>query len=482
MEAGPEIRPRGKFLAQLRFHPDDELRRQESLEAHFLGKLPAYGGDYRIEDGRGGYRWVRIHGLCQRDPQGQPLRMAGSVTDIDAQKHAEVEVRESEARYERAMTGSNEAHWDWNLKTGEQYMSPRMREMYGFPAGAVISTRAQFSEQTPIHPDDRARWQAAIADHLSGKTPRYDIEYRVVHPAGEVCWLHVRGQCSRDANGNPTVFAGSSIDITDRKHAEMENERLEVQLRQSQKLEPMGTLAGGIAHDFNNILAAILGYGELAQKQAAPGNYIKLTVSDSGIGIPKELLDRIFDPFFTTKEVGVGTGLGLSLVHGIVSDLRGGIDVRSKLGGGTTFSVYFPWDGSTIAPKQADEAIPNGRGQTILLVDDEEALVRIGEEIVAELGYEPVGFVSSIAALAALRSSPYRFDAVLTDQTMPGMTGSELAGEVRKLRQDIPIVLISGYVGPATAARARAMGASDVLAKPPASREPAVLLARLLRR
>ncbi|MFN0316664.1 MAG: PAS domain-containing protein [Burkholderiales bacterium] len=603
LDAGPELRSREKFLAQLRFHPDDERRRQNSLEAHFVGKAPAYGGDYRVEDGQGGYRWVRIHGLCQRDTMGKPFRMAGSIADIDAQKRAEAEVRESEARYERAMTGSNEAHWDWNLQTGEQYLSLRMRDMYGFPQGVAIDTRAKFSQHLPIHPDDRARWQAAIAGHLSGKTPRYDIEYRVVHPPGEVRWLHARGKCSLDAHGKPALFSGSSTDITDRKHAEMEKERLEVQLRQSQKLEAMGTLAGGIAHDFNNILAAILGYGELAQKEAAAGSslkrridnimnagqrakslverilafsrsgisaqvlvhvqsavaetldileaslpprvqferellagnaalmgdatqihqvvmnlctnaiqalkpggmasvrlevvkldhpvmtttrfisageYIRLSVRDSGIGIPKELLDRIFDPFFTTKEVGVGTGLGLSLVHGIVSDLRGSIDVRSNPSGGTTFVVYFPWDGSIAAPKQTDETLPAGNGQTILFVDDEEALVRVGEEMVAELGYEPAGFVSSSAALEAFRASPQRFDVVLTDETMPQMTGSELAREIRKLRSDIPIVLISGYAGPATAERARAMGANDVLAKPLASRELAGLLARLL--
>ena len=202
---------------------------------------------------------------------------------------------------------------------------------------------------------------------------------------------------------------------------------------------------------------------------------------DSGTGIAPQLLERIFDPFFTTKGVGVGTGLGLSLVHGIVADLGGGIDVESRVGAGSTFTVYLPWQGSAQAAEPQDEPVAGGSGETILLIDDEEALVRLGEEMMAELGYEPVGFASSTAALETFRATPQRFDAVLSDEAMPEMTGSELAREIRRIRPDIPVVLMSGYVTPALAASARDLGIKDVLAKPLAVRDIARSLAGALR-
>jgi CheY-like chemotaxis protein len=219
----------------------------------------------------------------------------------------------------------------------------------------------------------------------------------------------------------------------------------------------------------------------VATSRLAPGRYVCVTVRDSGSGIAPAVLERIFDPFFTTKEAGVGTGLGLSLVHGIVTDLGGGIEVDSQLGAGSTFTVYLPWHGQTQAGQRVDEPIAGGSGETVLLVDDEEPLVRLGEEMLAELGYEPVGFASSVAALQSFRAAPERFAVVLSDESMPGMTGSELVAEIRRIRRDIPILMMSGFVSPALAARAREAGVIEVLAKPLVSREIARSLAGALR-
>jgi CheY-like chemotaxis protein len=213
----------------------------------------------------------------------------------------------------------------------------------------------------------------------------------------------------------------------------------------------------------------------------APGRYVRLRVQDTGSGIPPHVLERIFDPFFTTKEVGVGTGLGLSLVHGIVAELGGGIDIESHVGEGSTFTVYMPWQSDVSAPQAVAEKVQPGTGETILLVDDEETLVRLGEEMIAELGYEPVGFTSSVAALATFREAPERFNAVLSDEAMPDMTGSELALEIRKIRPDIPIVLMSGYVTTALSSRARDAGVVEVLNKPLVRRDIARSLAGALR-
>ena len=210
------------------------------------------------------------------------------------------------------------------------------------------------------------------------------------------------------------------------------------------------------------------------------GKYIRLLVQDSGVGIAPAVLERIFEPFFTTKQVGVGAGLGLSLVHSIVSDLGGAVDVESDPGRGSAFTVFLPCHGRVSQTFPAVEELPRGAGQTILLVDDQEPLVCVGQEMLAELGYDAVGFTSGTSALAAFRKNPQHFSAVLSDETMPELSGSQLAREIRKLRVDIPIVLMSGYGGTALAAPALAAGANDVLSKPLVARDIARCLASVI--
>jgi signal transduction histidine kinase/ActR/RegA family two-component response regulator len=219
----------------------------------------------------------------------------------------------------------------------------------------------------------------------------------------------------------------------------------------------------------------------LSHGTLCPGNYVRLLVSDTGGGIPPAVLKRMFDPFFTTKRVGDGTGLGLALVHGIVADFDGVIDVATQVAVGTTFTIWLPAAG--IMPRlQAEPAreVPRGNGETVMIVDDERPLVALAEETLAELGYEPVGFDSSVAALQAFRAEPQRFDLVLTDETMPDLTGTELASEIRRLRPDISILLMSGYSGAQLLERAQAAGVLEVLRKPLVRRDIAEPVARAL--
>jgi PAS domain S-box-containing protein len=511
---------------------------------------------------------------------------------------------ESEERYALAMEGANEGHWDWDVATDRVFLSAKMKMLSGIEKDCPITTRREWMAETVVHPDDIARRDAALDEHFAGHTPGYECEYRVRHASDTWCWLLARGRCLRDAAGEPYRFVGSALDITQQKQAQIEKEHLEAQLRQSQKMEAIGTLAGGIAHDFNNILGAILGYGELAHQQSpqgsalrryldnvmhaaerakalvdrilgfsrsglgervpmnvqsvieetlellaaslppeirlekrldagqaavigdathlhqvamnlctnaihamkhggvlsvdlvcvelnerrtlsrgtlAPGSYLRLGVGDTGSGIPAETLERMFDPFFTTKDVGRGTGLGLSLVHGIVIELGGAIEVTTQAGAGTRFEIWLPvTHESGTPPVTAVREPTRGNGEVVMIVDDELPLVALAEEMLAELGYEPVGFNASSEALQAFRAEPQRFDLVLTDEAMPDLIGTELASEIRLLRPTILIILMSGYGGAQLSKRALALGVNEVLRKPLQRRDLAESLARVL--
>src|SRR5208282_6071570 len=219
----------------------------------------------------------------------------------------------------------------------------------------------------------------------------------------------------------------------------------------------------------------------LSRGSVAPGSHVRLTVSDQGSGIAPEVLERMFDPFFTTKGIGEGTGLGLSVVHGIVTDFGGAINIDTSLGQGSTIEIWLPLAGETADASQIEPGeLPRGRGAVIMIIDDEPALVALTEEMLAELDYEPVGFNSSAAALHAFRGAPKRFDAVLTDEAMPDLAGTELAREIMKIAPTIPVVLMSGYGGTQLIQRATAIGINEVLRKPLQLRDIAESLARVL--
>jgi len=221
----------------------------------------------------------------------------------------------------------------------------------------------------------------------------------------------------------------------------------------------------------------------LSNGMLRPGHYVRLIVEDSGTGMDAATLSRIFEPFFTTKEIGRGTGLGLSLVHAIITDAGGAIDVHSILEQGSTFTIYLPRAQS--APDTAEEAatpLPRGNGERVLLVEDEANLLTMTAEVLTRLGYEPASFSDSQTALAAFEAEPRSFDVVITDDVMPGLTGTGLAQRLHRRRPDLPIVLVSGYCGPALTRLALITGVSELLAKPLQSRQIATTLARVLHR
>ncbi|MCJ7540531.1 MAG: PAS domain S-box protein [Desulfobacterales bacterium] len=212
----------------------------------------------------------------------------------------------------------------------------------------------------------------------------------------------------------------------------------------------------------------------------SPGSYIMLTITDTGHGIPPEVLEKIFDPFFTTKEKGEGTGMGLSVVHGIVHSHGGTIYVYSEPGKGSTFEVFFPAIESLLTSwKKIDMPIPTGT-ERILFIDDEPTIANMGKQILESIGYEVVTRTSSIEALEYFKARPNNFDLVVTDMTMPKMTGEVLASELMKVRPDIPIILCTGFSARIDEQKAMAMGIRAFVSKPILKREIAETIRKVL--
>ena len=401
----------------------------------------------------------------------------------------------------------------------------------------------------------------------------------------------------RDTTGAIMHYVAIERDVT-------HEAELETQLHQAQKMEAIGTLAGGIAHDFNNILAAIMGYAEMAlydvpegtqgrrnleqvlkagyrgkdlvkqiitfsrrseqerrpmrvspiaketlkllraslpatieirqniearsgmvladpthihqvlmnlcsnaayamrekggvleirlsdvdvtsdgaasHLELDPGSYVKLTVVDTGHGMDRATIERIFDPFFTTKKPGEGTGMGLAVVHGIVKSCGGAIVVDSDPGEGATFEVFLPRIEGDFLP-ETDLAAPMATGnERILFVDDEEDLVDMAQQMLERLGYSVVATTSSLEALEVFKAEPDHFALVITDQTMPHMTGADLAKELMRIRPDIPIILCTGFSEVITAEEAKAIGIREFVMKPFATREIAEIARHVL--
>ncbi|MBU0988421.1 MAG: PAS domain S-box protein, partial [Proteobacteria bacterium] len=205
-----------------------------------------------------------------------------------------------------------------------------------------------------------------------------------------------------------------------------------------------------------------------------PGRYVNLTISDTGHGIHQKNIDRIFDPYFTTKEVGKGTGMGLAVVHGIVTGHDGTILVQSEPGKGTTFSIFFPIiEQEAVVETKTVEKLPAGN-EKILLLDDETSIVNMTRQMLERLGYEVDTQTSPVETLALFRSKPDRFDLIITDMTMAQMTGDKLAEEILKIRPDMPIILCTGFSEKITEEKAKQLGIKAFVMKPLVKRDLAV--------
>jgi CheY-like chemotaxis protein len=218
----------------------------------------------------------------------------------------------------------------------------------------------------------------------------------------------------------------------------------------------------------------------LVNQGLSPGQYIRLSVKDTGTGMTSEVMKRVFEPFFTTKGVGQGTGMGLAVVYGIAKSLGGTITVESEPGVGSTFLVYLP---SMIIEEQAvssGEDRSLGGNERILFVDDEEMLTQLNAERLRGLGYDVVAATDSREALRIFRAGRDDFDLVISDYTMPHLTGINLARELLKARADIPVILCTGYSEAVSSEKAKEAGVRELLMKPLTRQEMAEAVRRVL--
>ena len=288
------FKKRAELIANAPYHPDDREHIASAVQAGLTGASDRADFEYRIVLPPGQVGWLRARWKILRDPHGAPLRVTGVLTDITERKRAEEELRSRQEMLDLAQKAARAVAFEWRIGSGEgqNRWSPDLEAMYGLTPGTYDGTYETWKKL--VFPEDWPAVKAAI--RRANETGDVAAEYRVIHSEGTVHWLQAKGRMFFDTERKPTRLVGFMLDVTERHQAEEELRRLERQLRQAQRLEAMGTLAGGIAHDFNNILGAILGYGEMALRDAAKGSRLRrdldsiMTAGERGRALVERIL------------------------------------------------------------------------------------------------------------------------------------------------------------------------------------------------
>ncbi len=594
--AAEEILP--AFIARI---PEEEKEALLSSVRTAIDTVSPWHWEGRFRKSADETIWFTGDAICRK--QGAEIVFYGFLMDTTERKQWEGALRESERRFKDLF---NEAPVMYVI-TENRNAVPYVRDVnnlflstLGYQRGEVIGTPLAnyYTEASRHEVFENGGYQRALrGEHLAEERGLVARDGRTIPTL-----LHTRPEYDRAGRivGTRAMF----LDITRRKRAEQESERLASALLQAQKMEAIGTLAGGIAHDFNNILSAVIGYADLSLKEVEkqtrlhmnleqilvaglrardlvqqilafsrqeerelrplqvaplvkealkllrsslpstieirqqvaanldnvladatqihriiinlctnaahameesggllsvaldqvtlsdqdvrlhpglrPGAYIRLSVQDTGRGIAPEHLTKIFDPYFTTKRKGKGTGLGLSVVHGIVSHYGGAIFAYSEPGRGTIFNAYIPAVKRPVRPAEPEEPqLPTGN-EHILLVDDEPVIIEVGQMMLEMLGYKVTACDASASALALFQKDPKAIDLVISDVTMPKLTGDRLAAEMLRVRPDLPIILCTGFSDKVGSQAAAELGVQAIVMKPLIHKDLALLVRSVL--
>lgn len=554
-------------------HPDDRRIVEDSLSRALAGDAK-HSVDHRIITPDGEVKIVHEEAEIRRSSSGEPVSMFGTTQDITARKKADEDV----ARLFTAIEQAAETIIITDIVGAIQYVNPAFEQVSGYSKEEAIGKNPRILRSGAQNNEFYKEMWDTIT---SGSTWKGHLINKKKN--GELYEEDVTISPIFDVDG--AIFGYVAV-----KHDVTREGMLEKQIRQSQKMEAMGTMAGGIAHDFNNILTAIIGYSEMAAESAPKDSeekefieealkaslrakelvkqiltfskrretelkplklniavteslkffraslpatielaanidesagqimgdatqisqvvlnlctnaeyamrdkggvlsvtlasievdrdfasahqalsereYIHLTITDTGVGIDAETQDRVFEPFFSTKPSGEGTGMGLAVVHGIIRSFGGAIFLESEPGQGTIVNVYLPKIERETKSDGATEVPIAGGDERILLVDDERVIVSMWQRSLEKIGYSVTATTLPKDALSLFTASPDAFDIVITDQTMPNMTGVELASKIAAIKPGMPVILCSGHGPGAYEESAKEAGVKKYLIKP----------------
>jgi PAS domain S-box-containing protein len=556
-------------------HPEDRARIRDAVM--LKQKEGTYNEQYRIRDKDGNIRWIHDRAFPLKDESGEVYRIVGIAEDVTSRIAMEEALRRSEEELRAVVDHSVDAI-GVSKKGIHTFVNNAYLKMFGYPDASELIGKPILSL---IAPDERERITRYITERSKGLPLLNKYETKGFRKNGTVFDMEVNvAQYGPEGDQNTLVILR---DVTERNI-------IEEKLRQSQKMDAIGSIAGGIAHDFNNILFPIIGIAELLAEDLRPespeyenvqeiltagkrgielvkrilsfsrrteavmtpvsvqkilsevlklcratipanigieqdihndcrnvwadptqlhqvclnlitnayhaiqhdnglirielkeihlekgspqdfpessGHYLQLSVTDNGEGMTQDVMGRIFEPFFTTKEQGKGTGLGLSVVYSIVKECRGDIRVHSEPGKGSVFKILLPLIDAREESSNLNQKVNVETGtERILLVDDEESIVKLLHQILTRLGYKVTAKQNGTEALKAFRDNPDDFDLVITDMTMPEMTGEHLSREILSVKPGMPIIICTGFSEKMDTEQAKAMGVKGFLMKP----------------
>jgi len=456
-----------------RFCPEDRLAERERMmrRLHETGEVAGYESERQTADGR--RIWVEFSKSLSRDDLGHPQGINSILRDISQRKEMEQDVvrlqKQMQQSHKMESIGSlaNGIAHDFNnilfpivgfsqmlmedfSEDSTEYQNAREILKAGTRGKELVQQILSFSRQS----EDKnmpIRFQSILKEVLT--------LCRSTLPSNIAIHQEIDSQCGY-IMADPTQLHQIVMNLMTNAYHAIAPDNGEISLRLCEK-------------EFRQ--------EDIPAFSLEPGRYVMLTVSDTGKGIDPDIIHRIFDPYFTTKETGKGTGLGLSVVHGIVNAYGGQITVYSELGQGTTFNVYLPlMEKSVDIPTEKKMKISPIGNEHILLVDDEEPIVQMEKTILERLGYEVTSRTGSVEALEVFKAKADAFDLVITDMTMPNMSGDQLAKELLTVNPDIPIIILTGFSERINKDTIETIGIKGLLMKPVVTSDMALEIRRVL--
>ncbi len=437
---------------ETRLHPADREHTLKAVRDQIQGRSASYEVEFRLRHKDGSWRWIYARGELAYDAAGHPARMRGCHLDITERRRLAEELRQSHKMEAIGQLAGGVAH-DFN----------------NILAAIVGNVELAISDTDPDHPARESLVEIRKASARARSLVKQILAFsrQQPHERRIIMLAPLVEEAVRLLRATMPASVELAVSVAPDVPCVLADSTQLHQVLINLCTNAWHALAGAAGRIDIKVESAILDAANNRLADLPPGRYACIWVTDTGVGIDTATLSRIFEPFFTTKEIGKGTGLGLSVVHGIVHGHGGAVLVDSKPNEGTTFRVYLP------AATAGDEALPaasttsrNGEGRRILFVDDEVALVDVATRMLERLNYRVTGLTSAETALLDFHENLQQFDLVITDLNMPGMSGLEFAAEIRKLRPELPVVMISGHITGELRQRAYIAGINEVLNKP----------------